>query len=258
MTVTSATSDERSGSSRRLRCLRSLMVCVLPAKGLFLAFCFYVRFLLLFYLVAIWKVPSEWLTAISVNFQCGSSADLLLSLLSLQQVPQEPRWTWAGVFRSSSWQEPRPCLVVNEGRAHSPPRRLQPGGFCRELGQPPCGSPLPRPPRSLRFSQPQPPGGGRGLVLQETWDPAKPRTLTSRRSCFLRHAPAGAGSAWLLTFVLLVFLNRSAQVGLGRSCLLVPLAHSAGLRGPALSSPRSRRPHPGPAILGPCFSLLLL
>lgn len=112
-----------------------------------------------FYLVAIWKVPSEWLTAISVNFQCGSSADLLLSLLSFQQVPQEPRWTWAGVFRSSSWQEPRPCLlVVNEGRAHSPPRRLQPGGFCRELGQPPCGSPLPRPPRSLRFSQPQPPG----------------------------------------------------------------------------------------------------
>lgn len=92
------------------------MTRVLPAKGLSLAFSFYVRFILLFCLVAFWKVPSEWLTAISVDFWGGPSALLLQSLLSLQQVPPEPRWTLAGVSRSSSWRELWPCLlVVNKG-----------------------------------------------------------------------------------------------------------------------------------------------
>lgn len=102
------------------------MVCVLPARGLFLALYFYVRFILLFCLVAIWKVPSEWLTAISVNFQCGSSADLLPSLLSLQQVPREPRWTW---------QEPRPCLrVVTEGQSALPAPQAPAGWLSQRAG----------------------------------------------------------------------------------------------------------------------------
>lgn len=224
-----------------------------------LAFYFYGGFILVFCLIATWRVPSERLTAVSVDLQCGSSAHLLPSLLSLQQVPREPRWTRASVSRSSSWQEPRPCLpVVNGGQRAPPTRRLRPGGCCGELSQPPRASPSPRPPCALRVSPPHPRGGG-GLLLQETGRGEAARThVPQKLHPPPRPAPAGAGAAWLLAAARLVLLRCSAQAGCGRSCLLVPLAHSAGLRGPARSSPRSRRPHPGPAILGPCFSLLLL
>lgn len=133
-----------------------------------LAFYFYGGFILVFCLIATWRVPSERLTAVSVDLQCGSSAHLLPSLLSLQQVPREPRWTRASVSRSSSWQEPRPCLpVVNGGQRAPPTRRLRPDGCRGELSQPPRASPSPRPPCALRVSPPQPRGGG-GLLLQET------------------------------------------------------------------------------------------
>lgn len=139
----------------------------------------------------------------------------------------------------------------------SPPRRLQPVAFAESWASlraaPPC---LGLPARSV-------PVGLSHLAVEEAGSsgdvgPGEAAHAHVPQKPLPPPRAASAGPAWLLAFVLLVFLSRSAQVGFGRRCLLVPLAHSAALRGPARSSPRSRRPLPGPAILGPCFSLLLL
>lgn len=209
------------------------------------------RFILLFCLIAIWKVPSEWLPANSVNFQCRYFENLPPSLLSLQQVPREPCWTRAGVSGSISWQEPRPfLLVVNKGQSALPPLQAPVRWLLQRAGPAPVQFPAARPrcwrPVSVNLTH---------LRVEEGW--SSRRCGTWRRHTRARPAEvASSVSAWLLAFLLLVFRNRSAQVSFGHSCLLVLLAPSASLLGPELSSPRSHQLHPGPAILGLCFSLL--
>lgn len=214
---------------------------------------FYVCFIPLFCLIAIWKARSEWLTTNSVNFHCQYFEILPLSLLSLQQVPWEPRWTWAGVSGSTSWQEPRPfLLVVNKWQSALPPLQAPVRWFSQRAGPAPVQFPPSRPllPAPC-FSQLDPPESGGGLVLQEMF-----HTCAASRSCFLRCAPAQCGC--LPGFSPLCFwsFNCSTQVSFGHGCLLVLLAHSASLLDPELSSLRSYRPHPDPDILGPHFSSL--
>lgn len=103
----------------------------------------------MFCLIATWRVPSERLTAVSVDLQCGSSAHLLPSLLSLQQVPREPRWTRASVSRSSSWQEPRPCLPVVNGGQRAPPHPQAPARRLSRRAEP-ASTRLPLASASLR------------------------------------------------------------------------------------------------------------
>lgn len=158
------------------RSSRLLRTVFYRAKGFFLSF-FNVRFILLFCLIAIRKVPSEWLTANNVNFQCRYFENLPPSLLSLQQVPREPCWTWAGVSESASWQEPRPfLLVVNKGQSALPPWQAPARWFLQRAG-----------PAPVQFPPARPESGG-GLVLQEMWDPpeshtAHPAEVASSAAC---------------------------------------------------------------------------
>lgn len=109
--------------------------------------------ILLFCLIAVWKAPSEWLTANSVNFWCRYFENLPPSLLSLQQVPREPHWTWAGVSGSISWQEPRPfLLVVNKEQSALPTLQTPVRWFLQRAGPAPVQLPTARPRCSLPVS----------------------------------------------------------------------------------------------------------
>lgn len=184
----------------------------------------------------------------------------------LQQVRQEPGGR-AGLGHCfpgappgrtpgpSSWQH-------SADRAGRPP--LSPAGsccgFCRELPPPLCSSLLPLPPM-LPVRSPPPAGPWRRAHPPQPPEMGNPAI----HSCSLRRTAAQCGClAGLLPFqaVLLVLLNRSVQVSLGHSCLLVllgPLRQSSWPGPPvcrALGSPsRGHAAAPGPSHPGTLASL---
>lgn len=155
-------------------------------------------------------------------------------------MPWEPCWTWAGVSGSTSWQEPRPfLLVVNKGQSVLPPLQAPARWLLQRAGPAPVQFPAARPrcwrPVSVSLTH---------LRVEEGWSS---RRCETRRS-HTRARPAEVASsvsAWLLAFMLLVFRNRSAQAALATA------ASSCSRTLRQSSWPRALLPEVAPAAPGP-------